>query len=31
MKDFIAKNRKDGTWGNSFLDKFLEIAKNNLV
>jgi len=27
MKDFIMKNRKDGTWGNSFLDKFLELAK----
>jgi hypothetical protein len=27
MKDFIAKNRKDGTWGNSFLDKMLELAK----
>jgi hypothetical protein len=27
MKDFIQKNRKDGTWGNSFLDKILEIAK----
>lgn len=29
MKDFIAKNRKDGTWGNSFLDKMLELAKRN--
>jgi len=28
MKDFIMKNRKDGTWGNSFLDKMLEISKN---
>ena len=27
MRDFIAKNRKDGSWGNSFLDKMLEIAK----
>ena len=27
MKDFILKNRKDGTWGNSFLDKMLELAK----
>lgn len=26
MKDFIAKNRKDGTWANSFLDKLLEIS-----
>jgi hypothetical protein len=26
MKDFIQKNRKDGTWSNSFLDKFLEIS-----
>lgn len=29
MKDFIAKNRKDGTWGNSFLDKLLELSKNS--
>ncbi len=29
MKDFIAKNRKDGTWGNSFLDKMLELSKNS--
>jgi hypothetical protein len=28
MKDFIAKNRKDGTWGNSFLDKMLELSKH---
>lgn len=27
MKDFIGKNRKDGTWGNSFLDKLLELSK----
>lgn len=27
MKDFIQKNRKDGTWGNSFLDKMLELSK----
>lgn len=28
MKDFIMKSRsKDGTWGNSFLDKMLELAK----
>lgn len=27
MKDFIAKNRKDGTWGNNFLDKLLELSK----
>lgn len=27
MRDFIQKNRKEGTWGNSFLDKVLEIAK----
>jgi hypothetical protein len=26
MKDFIQKNKKDGTWANSFLDKILEIA-----
>jgi len=31
MKDFIQKNRKDGTWGNSFLDKFLEISKNSVA
>lgn len=29
MKDFIAKNRKDGTWGNSFLDKMLELANRH--
>lgn len=29
MKDFISKNRKDGTWGNSFLDKMLELAKRH--
>lgn len=29
MRDFIAKNRKDGTWGNSFLDKLLELSKNS--
>jgi hypothetical protein len=28
MKEFIAMNRKEGTWGNSFLDKVLEIIKN---
>jgi hypothetical protein len=27
MKDFIAKNRKDGSWGDSFLDKILDLAK----
>jgi hypothetical protein len=28
MKDFIMKSRsKDGTWGNSFLDKMLELSK----
>ena len=27
MKDFISKNKKDGTWGDSFLDKLLEISK----
>lgn len=34
MKDFIAKNRKEGTWANGFLDKFLELSKStgaNLV
>lgn len=28
MKDFITKSRKDGTWGNSFLDKMLELSKS---
>lgn len=28
MKDFITKNRKDGTWGNGFLDKLLDLSKN---
>lgn len=27
MKEFIAKNRKNGSWGDSFLDKMLELAK----
>lgn len=27
MKDFIAKNRKAGTWADGFLDKFLELSK----
>lgn len=27
MRDFIQKNRKDGTWGNSFLDKMLELSQ----
>jgi hypothetical protein len=27
MKDFIQKNKKDGTWGNSFLDKLLDLSK----
>lgn len=27
IRDFIAKNRKDGTWSNSFLDKILNFAK----
>lgn len=27
IKDFIFKNRKDGSWGDSFLDKMLELAK----
>ena len=25
MREFIAKNKKDGSWGNGFLDKMLEI------
>lgn len=28
MKDFIMKNRKDGTWSDSFIDKLLEMSKN---
>lgn len=28
MKDFINKNKKDGTWSDSFLDKILDIAKS---
>jgi hypothetical protein len=31
MKDFILKNRKDGTWGDGFLDKILELSKNHLA
>ena len=31
MKDFLAKSRKDGTWGDSFLDKLLELSKINEV
>jgi RNA ligase len=27
MRDFINQNRKEGEWGNSFLDKMLEVAK----
>ncbi len=27
MKEFIMKNCKDGSWGNSFLDKLLELSK----
>lgn len=27
MREFIQNNRKDGTWGDSFLDKLLELAK----
>lgn len=28
MKDFILKNKKEGTWSNSFLDRILEGMKN---
>ena len=28
VKDFIMKARKDGSWGNGFLDKMLELSKN---
>lgn len=27
MKDFIQKNKKEGSWGDSFLDKILELSK----
>lgn len=27
MRDFIQKNKKEGTWPNSFLDKLLELSK----
>lgn len=27
MRDFINKSRKDGSWGDSFLDKMLELSK----
>lgn len=30
MKDFIMKNRKDGTWGDSFIDRLLELSKTAL-
>jgi len=29
MKDFIQKSRKDGTWGDGFLDKILELSKKH--
>ncbi len=29
MRDFIAKNRKDGSWGNGFLDKMLDLMQKN--
>lgn len=29
IKSFIENNRKDGSWGNSFLDKLLELSKNS--
>jgi len=28
MKDFIRRNRKDGSWSNSFLDKILDVSKS---
>jgi hypothetical protein len=28
MKDFIMKNKKNGTWADSFLDKILELSKH---
>lgn len=28
MKDFILKNKKDGTWADSFLDRILEISNH---
>lgn len=27
MKDFIQRNRKDGTWSDSFIDKLLDLSK----
>lgn len=30
MHNFIETNKKDGSWGNSFLDKLLELAKANM-
>jgi hypothetical protein len=29
MKEFIMNSRKDGTWGNGFLDKMLELSKKS--
>lgn len=29
MKGFIANSRKDGSWGNGFLDKMLELSKKH--
>lgn len=31
MKDFIQKNKKDGTWGDGFLDKILDMSKQYSV
>lgn len=30
MKDFIQQNRKDGTWGDGFLDRLLDLSKKSL-
>lgn len=31
MKDFIQKNKKEGTWSDSFLDKLLGFCKENYI
>jgi hypothetical protein len=30
LKDFIQQNRKDGTWGDGFLDRLLDLSKKSL-
>ena len=31
VKDFVMKARKDGSWGNGFFDKLLELSKKSEV